>query len=279
MRKLEKLQESQRALESEAEARRRTKEEAEALGQEAKEKHRSAWNGRGGKEADVLVGFCCDSAVVLLLVVLQSCRLPRGKSRNPKLFVEPDSDHSGVISAPEVQALPKLDGDADGTVTETEARKTGGGAFNGFWATPPFPWYQTQRPAVGDLSPPRDVCVTVTTRRQRRVTMCVLCKMERKMEENVRDPDTGSEAGGEDSLVGNVSKLQVTPPGYTGLPRKGHLVFDACFESGNLGRVDYISEFEFDLFIRPDTCNPRFRVWFNFSVENVRESQGYFLTD
>ncbi|XP_033885219.1 cytosolic carboxypeptidase 6-like [Acipenser ruthenus] len=103
--------------------------------------------------------------------------------------------------------------------------------------------------------------------------MCVLCKMERKMEENVRDPDTGSEAGGEDSLVGNVSKLQVTPPGYTGLPRKGHLVFDACFESGNLGRVDYISEFEFDLFIRPDTCNPRFRVWFNFSVENVRESQ------
>lgn len=43
--------------------------------------------------------------------------------------------------------------------------------------------------------------------------------------------------------------------------------------AGNLGRVDYISEFEFDLFIRPDTCNPRFRVWFNFTVENVRETQ------
>ncbi|GAA6106193.1 cytosolic carboxypeptidase 6 isoform X1 [Tachysurus ichikawai] len=42
---------------------------------------------------------------------------------------------------------------------------------------------------------------------------------------------------------------------------------------GNLGRVDYISEFEFDLFIRPDTCNPRFRVWFNFTVEHVRETQ------
>ncbi|XP_061680306.1 BEN domain-containing protein 5-like isoform X2 [Syngnathoides biaculeatus] len=65
----------------------------------------------------------------------------------------------------------------------------------------------------------------------------------------------------------------VTPPGHSGAPRKGHLVFDACFESGNLGRVDYISEFEFDLFIRPDTCNPRFRVWFNFTVENVRETQ------
>lgn len=43
--------------------------------------------------------------------------------------------------------------------------------------------------------------------------------------------------------------------------------------AGNLGRVDYINDFEFDLFIRPDTCNPRFRVWFNFTVENVRETQ------
>ncbi|XP_034089056.1 cytosolic carboxypeptidase 6-like, partial [Gymnodraco acuticeps] len=102
-----------------------------------------------------------------------------------------------------------------------------------------------------------------------------LCdRMERKMEENTaRDVETGSEAGAEDALVGNVNKLIVTPPGYSGAPRKGHLLFDACFESGNLGRVDYISEFEFDLFIRPDTCNPRFRVWFNFTVENVRETQ------
>ncbi|XP_077389996.1 BEN domain-containing protein 5-like isoform X1 [Festucalex cinctus] len=98
--------------------------------------------------------------------------------------------------------------------------------------------------------------------------------MERKMEENtVKDGETGNEAGGEEALVGNVNKLTVSPPGYSGSPRKGHLVFDACFESGNLGRVDYISEFEFDLFIRPDTCNPRFRVWFNFTVENVRETQ------
>ncbi|KAM7409941.1 hypothetical protein PAMA_001429 [Pampus argenteus] len=103
---------------------------------------------------------------------------------------------------------------------------------------------------------------------------CSVDRMERKMEENtVKDVETGSETGGEDALVGNVNKLMVSPPGYSGAPRKGHLVFDACFESGNLGRVDYISEFEFDLFIRPDTCNPRFRVWFNFTVENVRETQ------
>ncbi|RXN34599.1 cytosolic carboxypeptidase 6-like protein [Labeo rohita] len=114
-----------------------------------------------------------------------------------------------------------------------------------------------------------------------------------------------NEAGGDDALVGNVNKLMVTPPGYTGPPKKGHVIFDACFESvlaifiissiwlvykfnfthaygrcffqGNLGRVDYISEFEFDLFIRPDTCNPRFRVWFNFTVENVRETQQFNL--
>ena len=42
----------------------------------------------------------------------------------------------------------------------------------------------------------------------------------------------GSETGGEDALVGNVNKLMVSPPGYSGALRKGHLVFDACFESG-----------------------------------------------
>ena len=43
--------------------------------------------------------------------------------------------------------------------------------------------------------------------------------------------------------------------------------------AGNLGRVDYITENEYDIFIRPDTCNPRFRVWFNFTVENVKADQ------
>uniref|UniRef100_A0A8C0G7J0 Cytosolic carboxypeptidase N-terminal domain-containing protein n=1 Tax=Chelonoidis abingdonii TaxID=106734 RepID=A0A8C0G7J0_CHEAB len=79
--------------------------------------------------------------------------------------------------------------------------------------------------------------------------------------------------GSDDIIAGNVSKYTVLPAGYYGQPKKGHLIFDAFFESGNLGRVDHITEFEYDLFIRPDTCNPRFRVWFNFTVENVKESQ------
>uniref|UniRef100_A0A8C3RY57 Cytosolic carboxypeptidase N-terminal domain-containing protein n=1 Tax=Chelydra serpentina TaxID=8475 RepID=A0A8C3RY57_CHESE len=82
-----------------------------------------------------------------------------------------------------------------------------------------------------------------------------------------------SDLGSDDIIAGNVSKYAVLPAGYYGQPKKGHLIFDACFESGNLGRVDHITEFEYDLFIRPDTCNPRFRVWFNFTVENVKESQ------
>uniref|UniRef100_A0A8D1A3S3 Cytosolic carboxypeptidase N-terminal domain-containing protein n=1 Tax=Sus scrofa TaxID=9823 RepID=A0A8D1A3S3_PIG len=86
-------------------------------------------------------------------------------------------------------------------------------------------------------------------------------------------PQKSNDMGNDDAIGGNVSKYMVLPAGYCGQPRKGHLIFDACFESGNLGRVDQVSEFEYDLFIRPDTCNPRFRVWFNFTVENVKESQ------
>uniref|UniRef100_A0A8C9BR50 Cytosolic carboxypeptidase 6 n=1 Tax=Phocoena sinus TaxID=42100 RepID=A0A8C9BR50_PHOSS len=86
-------------------------------------------------------------------------------------------------------------------------------------------------------------------------------------------PEAGNDLGNDDTIGGNVNKYMVLPTGYCGQPKKGHLIFDACFESGNLGRVDQVSEFEYDLFIRPDTCNPRFRVWFNFTVENVKESQ------
>ncbi|KAK9404268.1 cytosolic carboxypeptidase 6-like [Crotalus adamanteus] len=88
-----------------------------------------------------------------------------------------------------------------------------------------------------------------------------------------RTAETGSDIEIDEIITGNLSKYTAFPPGYYGQAKKGHLVFDACFESGNLGRVDHITEFEYDLFIRPDTCNPRFRVWFNFSVENVKESQ------
>ncbi|XP_043198831.1 cytosolic carboxypeptidase 6-like [Amphibalanus amphitrite] len=73
--------------------------------------------------------------------------------------------------------------------------------------------------------------------------------------------------------MGNVNRAVMRPPGHSGKAKRGHLCFDASFETGNLGRVDYISEFEYDLFIRPDACNPRYRIWFNFVVDNVRQDQ------
>ncbi len=77
-----------------------------------------------------------------------------------------------------------------------------------------------------------------------------------------------------EELVGNLSKYIAYPPGTErGKPQRGYLMFHACFQSGNLGRVDCISSYEYDLFVRPDTCNPRYRVWFNFTVQNVLAGQ------
>lgn len=72
---------------------------------------------------------------------------------------------------------------------------------------------------------------------------------------------------------GNLNRLIVRPPGHSGKAKRGQLCFDAAFECGNLGRADHITELEYDLFIRPDTCRPRSRFWFNFTVENVKQDQ------
>ncbi|KAI3385745.1 hypothetical protein SNEBB_011243 [Seison nebaliae] len=76
---------------------------------------------------------------------------------------------------------------------------------------------------------------------------------------------------------GNLHKVAIIPPSWKGGPRPGDLIFDANFECGNLGRVDYICENEYDLFIRPDTANSRFRVWFYFTVENTTMKQSVIL--
>ncbi|KAJ8923551.1 hypothetical protein NQ315_010129 [Exocentrus adspersus] len=83
------------------------------------------------------------------------------------------------------------------------------------------------------------------------------------------DSDDSDGEGG----MGNVNRLIMRPPGHSGKAKRGHLCFDASFETGNLGRVDLINEYEYDLFIRPDTCSPRLRFWFNFTVDNVKQDQ------
>ena len=84
------------------------------------------------------------------------------------------------------------------------------------------------------------------------------------------DSDDSNNEGG----LGNVERVVMRPPGHSGKAKKGHLCFDAIYETGrispiftlftsfdegNLGRVDFINESEYDLFVRPDTCNPRYR--------------------
>ncbi|ALC47616.1 CG31019, partial [Drosophila busckii] len=73
--------------------------------------------------------------------------------------------------------------------------------------------------------------------------------------------------------LGNVSRVIIRPPGQSGKAKRGHLCFDAAFETGNLGKAELVGDFEYDLFLRPDTCNPRFRFWFNFTVDNVKQDQ------
>ncbi|KAJ2953856.1 hypothetical protein O0L34_g1486 [Tuta absoluta] len=87
-----------------------------------------------------------------------------------------------------------------------------------------------------------------------------------------RDPNDSEESDGEGGL-GNLNRLIVRPPGHSGKAKRGQLCFDAAFECGNLGRADHVTELEYDLFIRPDTCRPRSRFWFNFTVENVKLDQ------
>eukprot|EP00698_Gefionella_okellyi_P002295 TRINITY_DN12107_c0_g1_i1.p1 TRINITY_DN12107_c0_g1~~TRINITY_DN12107_c0_g1_i1.p1 ORF type:complete len:435 (-),score=66.82 TRINITY_DN12107_c0_g1_i1:93-1397(-) len=72
-----------------------------------------------------------------------------------------------------------------------------------------------------------------------------------------------------DSILGRVrSSAQLKP---------GELIFDCNFESGNLGHVEAVSDAEYDLSIRPDTNNSKFRVWFYFSVSNVKAGQRVLL--
>jgi len=60
--------------------------------------------------------------------------------------------------------------------------------------------------------------------------------------------------------------------------RKGNLIFDANFESGNMGTVEMVREGEYNISIRPDTSNARYRVWFYFSVRNAVAGQCVIFT-
>ena len=49
--------------------------------------------------------------------------------------------------------------------------------------------------------------------------------------------------------------------------------FSSDFEGGNLGSSKMLSECEYELTVRHDTCAPRHRLWFHFSASNHRPNQ------
>lgn len=60
---------------------------------------------------------------------------------------------------------------------------------------------------------------------------------------------------------------------YAYKQKLGDLIFNANFEGGNLGCVEQIDLYEYDLMVRPDIANPRHRLWFNFTVSNQHPNQ------
>jgi len=50
--------------------------------------------------------------------------------------------------------------------------------------------------------------------------------------------------------------------------RRGELQFTATFEGGNLGNVTKVSELEYELSLRPDSNNPKYRLWCASSEED-----------
>ena len=91
--------------------------------------------------------------------------------------------------------------------------------------------------------------------------------------------DSDSENEG---ILNNIQRLVIRPPGHTGKAKKGHICFDGMHETMNLGRVDFITNQEYDLYIRPDTANPRNR-WvtklqvYSVGRENVHISRVLLL--
>ncbi len=75
------------------------------------------------------------------------------------------------------------------------------------------------------------------------------------------------------------SMSDLNAKGDTKKKKKGDLQFRANFESGNLNKVHVVQDgFEYDLYIRPDTNNANYRLWYYFCVSNAKKNQRVLFT-
>lgn len=74
------------------------------------------------------------------------------------------------------------------------------------------------------------------------------------------------------SSIGGSKYLQSTHP--CGLD-VSDLIFESRFESGNLARAVKVSDYHYELFLRPDMYTNRHTQWFYFSVKNMKTKMPY----
>lgn len=81
--------------------------------------------------------------------------------------------------------------------------------------------------------------------------------------------DTGRQSATERVLGEQISCIDGNIYKNDSCRLSGHLYLD----SGNIGGVVQLSEYEYDIKIRPDTNNNRHRLWFFFSASNITNNQ------
>ena len=54
---------------------------------------------------------------------------------------------------------------------------------------------------------------------------------------------------------------------------RGDLVFEGSFEGGNICKAVRVDESEYEISLRGDSMNPKYRLWFHFTVSNVISGQ------